>query len=464
MRTKRVRLIAVALVAFLVVALAFGTFGRRHTADKRPNIIVICIDTLRRDHVGAYGYQRQTTPTIDALASENVLFANAYPNSNWTKPSVASLLTGLYVSQHGVKYVVTDQSDSLPVTQRLPEDATTLAEILKSQGYATIGVVENVHISAKLGFAQGFDVWDEEPYGATSVTNQLISHLGQSQEPFFAYVHYFDPHAPYYRTRFYEGEGEIQPGLQEAKATDYRWTSYTFGMDRALVGLSFLERQRLVDLYDGEIRSVDVGIARLFAELRARGQYDNSWIIITADHGENFYETGRMTHPHDCFENPQIRIPLIMKMPAWESAHSEVVADTVQLVDIVPTVMSYLDIAPQPGMMGSDLTGAILDSKPLVGRSVVAESESGIMLISSKYKFAEIPTEIGTFKFLYDESEDPLERNNLSAELPDTVRSMAASYGAIAAEATRRELVRQSADVELSQDEIERMKTLGYIN
>ena len=460
----RTKAAALAAAALLAAGATYGFLLARRADPRRPNVIVILIDTLRRDHVGIYGYQRNTTPTIDVLANDNVLFANAYANSNWTKPSVASLFTGLYVSQHGVKYIMTDAAGEATMTQRLPEGATTLAEIMKGQRYFTLGVVENVHVSAKLGFSQGFEIWDEGVYGATRVTNAVIEHLAEVKEPFFAYVHYFDPHAPYYRTRFFETEGAITPGLQEAKSTDYRWTNYTFGVDRGIVGLTSVERARLEGLYDGEVRNADLGIARIFATLKNRRMYDNSWIIITADHGENFYEDGRLTHPHDCFSNPQMRIPLVMKMPEALGIRNVVVTDNVQLVDVAPTVMSYLGAKPLAGMVGIDVLPAVIERKALPGRSVVAESESGVMLFSAPYKYVSVPTSAGIFRFLYNEAADPLERVNLSLDDAGTVTRLASLYDDAIERAKRKETVRPAGAVELSKEEIEAMRSLGYLH
>jgi len=454
---------ATAGAVLATAAFAVSSAGRRTADERRPNILLIVVDTLRRDRVGIYASRHATTPTIDDLAAANVIFANAYANSNWTKPSIASLFTGLYVGQHGVKYVVTDQSGELPMTQRLPEDATTIAEILKADGYSTLGVVENIHVSAKLGFSQGFDLWDESAYGAMNVTNRFIEHLDEAKGPLFAYVHYFDPHAPYYRTRFFETEGDITPGLQEAKSNDYRWTTYTFGVDCGIIGLSPIERQRLEALYDGEVRNADVGIARILATLKQKGLFENTWIIITADHGENFYEGRRVTHPHDCFSNPQMRIPLVMKMPAATGDGNVVVTDAVQLVDIAPTIMALLGLQPLPGMVGANVLPAVLDGKSLGARQIAAESESGVMLVESKYKYVSVPTKAGTFVFLYDESADPLEEHDLAAGDPALAARLDGLYKGAAEAAMKRETVKAAGNVRLSEEEVERMRSLGYL-
>jgi arylsulfatase A-like enzyme len=408
-------------------------------------------------------------PNLDALASQNVVFANAYSNSNWTKPAIASLFTGLYVSQHGVKYVVTGQEGDLPVTQRLPDDAVTLAEIMRERGYYTLGVVENVHVSEKLGFAQGFDCWDEEPYGATNVTNQVLYHLDGTRDkrgdkPLFTYVHYFDPHTPYYRTRSFETEGMIAPGLGESKSNDLSWTNYTFGVDRGIIGMSFLERRRLEDLYDGEVRHVDNNLARLLAGLKERRLYDDTWLIVTADHGENFGEKHRLTHPHDCFTDTQVKVPLVMRLPRSIGPREMTVTDRVEHVDLTMTLLSFAGATPLAGMGGRDIMPAILDNQPLRARNVLCESEGGEMLLASKFKYVSVPTELRTFRFLYDVASDPLEETNIADADPKKAATLADSMTEMIKNARLAKTVQASDGVKLTSEEVEKLKALGYLH
>lgn len=442
---------------------AFALGGRK-SDPSRPNVILIVIDTLRRDHVGAYGYPRSTTPAVDGLAGDGVLFAEAYANSNWTKPSVTSILSGLYVSQHGVKYELVSGTGEALSTQKLPDDIVTLAESMQAAGYLTMGIVENVHISGKLGFNQGFSVWNDRPYGATNVTNAFLEEYGKVREPFFAYIHYFDPHAPYSRTRNFEQAGGLAPGVQEAKSTDYSWSTYTFGVDRGIVGMSSIERERVIDLYDGEIRYVDTGIARILKTLKSRGMYDNTWVIVTSDHGENFGEGGRLTHPHDSFAASQVRVPLIMKMPKALAVREVVVADRVEHVDLSPTILRYIGARPPVGAMGRDLLPAMVRRAMLPTKSVVGESESGKMLIAERYKYVSVPTELGEFRFLYDQSADPLEERNLAPGDVATAQRMAETASAVERDALERRKVDAAASVELSSEEIERMRAVGYLH
>ena len=453
---------AIALCVALAGAAAWLMWRRPDV--RRPDIVLIVVDTLRRDHVGAYGYPRPTTPAIDALAAENVIFANAYANANWTKPSVASLLTGLYVSQHGVTHVVTSAAGQPPMTQKLPDEVTTLAETMRSAGYRTIGVVDNVHLSAKLGFSQGFQTWNENCHGANMVTQDALSTLNEAKGPFFMYVHYFDAHAPYNRTRLVDSRGSVAPEVIESDSTDLRWSTYTYGVDRGIIGLSPVERERLVELYDGEVRTVDTGVARILATLKARGLYDNAWIVVTADHGENFYESKRLVHPHDCFSNPQLRVPLIMKMPSGLGVKERVVADQVELVDVAPTMMGYLGMAPLPGMAGVNLMPAIAEHQTIAGRAIPAESDGGRMLLADGYKYVDVPTSAGEFKFVYNESRDPLEEHDLASAEPALLARLSEKSAEVAAQARGKLAVKASSGVALSAEELEKMKALGYLH
>jgi len=533
---------AVVLAAVAGAALAFFLTGG---APERPNIIIICVDTLRSDHVGAYGYPRETTPQMDRIAGEGVLFEECYSNSNWTKPAVASLFTGLYVGQHDVKFAHTELDDGKVGTQRLPEQATTLAEILKGEGYHTIASVENVHISERFGFAQGFDEWNENVRGATSVTNSFLRQLEESDRPFFAYVHYFDPHTPYNPNMFFETSDRIVPETERAAAALERlqetaggggsgapeagaleaitgapgaagrafaevagrdgpgaaasddgageggaqaapsavsgrdagegdwsgedevdlhpWPVYMFGVDKGLGGLSAFERRRLEALYDGEIRDVDVNLERVVAALRAGGAWENTWIILTADHGENFYENRRVTHPHDCFLNWQVRVPLLMKMPRGSGVGPGRIEARVQHVDVTATVLSYLGLGLERGMVGRDLLPALRGEAALEERDVVAESESGWMILSGARKYTRILTRLGDFEQFCNLAEEPLE---LSPRRPDEREGevLSARFEHINDEARSQIFLDVREGVELSPEEEERMRSLGYVH
>ena len=249
--------------------------------NQPPNVLFIVVDTLRWDHLGCYGYERNTSPSIDTLASESVRFERAYSAAPWTKPSVASMITGLYPSTHGAA-----QLKSI-----LPASIDTLAELLSREGFQTAGVVSHLLVSALLGFGQGFDSYLEsesrghDHVSTNGVTNQAIERLEKMAvdgRPFLLFVHYFDPHYNYLRHPEYGFAAEAGGRLTGTENINQ--------LRRMLDSLTHEEIGFLLDLYDEEIRFTDAGIGRLLSRFRELGLYDDTLIILTSDHGEEFLE------------------------------------------------------------------------------------------------------------------------------------------------------------------------------
>ncbi|MCH7813608.1 MAG: sulfatase, partial [Planctomycetes bacterium] len=236
-----------------------------------PNILFISVDTLRRDHLGCYGYGPDTSPNIDALARDGTVFDNAISSSSWTLPAHASMLTGLYPAFHGL------QDDGV----KLGPQVVTLAESLQAAGYHTIGVVSHVYVSSAFGLDRGFDTLDESLIadGATNpVAEQVVDRFLElrSQAPpgkkVFAFVHFFDPHWDYsppppYDTRF------VDPAYAGPVDGTIGSLLKFYGSD---VRMPEADRRQAIALYDGEIAYLDAQIGRLFDALRAAGQFEET--------------------------------------------------------------------------------------------------------------------------------------------------------------------------------------------
>ncbi len=380
---------------------------------KRPDIILIVVDTLRADHVACCGYQRNTTPNIDKLARAGILFSNAIVTSPWTLPSVASILTSQYPSVLGIRDEIT-QIDS-----RFP----TLSGMLKQYNYTTHGIVSHTLLSARLGFGRGFDSYDEKSVfghkGISSppVTHKAISFLQKSKErPFFLFAHYFDPHYNYLLHKEYNYYSSYSGGLKSGESI--------LGLWRIRHNLSRDDIRYLVSLYDSEISFTDEHIGILLNELKKQGLYDSSIIIVTADHGEEFMERGWIGHTVTLHQE-LIRVPLIMKLPGYKA---QIINSPVSLVDIVPTIYSYLGLKVPDGLDGKALdlgqgasaaTGPVFSEtfnpqanqpghiKPIAFRSITLGNRK---LIYDETKDS---------KQIYDLSEDPHERNNLLSQQSD---------------------------------------------
>jgi len=352
--------------AFLAAIAARPVPGRASSASipealrDCPNVVLIGVDTLRADHLSCYGYPEQTSPRIDALAADGVLYRNMIAQSSWTKPSFATIFTSFYPSSH----------TAIHKASRLPQSAPTLAEELQAAGYATGGFADNINIAPSFGFNQGFDTYifmePSYPLGASAAASQLafyqalrqvyfrlagddvtVQHFyqdaetmnaaalewlgGHRDERFFLFIHYMDPHDPYMKHP-YDGTGY-------ARASDQN-------PDPAMA-------PTFSSLYDGEILYLDAHLGDLFDWLEQAGLYDDALIILTADHGEEFQEHGGWWHGQTLY-GEQILVPLIVKYPGQARAGA-VEEDWARSLDIAPTILDVAGLAIPPAWQGRSL-------------------------------------------------------------------------------------------------------------
>jgi arylsulfatase A-like enzyme len=404
-------------VAWTLLLLVAAACGRER---ERPHILLITLDTTRRDHLSCYGYERNTSPNLDTLAAEGTLYENCLSVTSWTIPSHASLFTGLYPRTHNAHYREdallghdTGRNKEQSVADGLDESAETLAETLSRAGYATSAVCGGPYLKPLYGFSQGFDFYDsdfDELTGrrADDVTDRAIAaardHVDRADDrPLFLFLNYFDPHHPYlppgrFRHAF------SRPGLEKAAAYD--------------VALQCRYNQ---SQYDGEILFMDESIGALFDELKRLCLWDNMWVIVTADHGEHFGEHGLTGHSFALFEET-LRVPLIMKMPADRDSIGDPVA-RIQLVHIMPTILDRLGIEP----------GSPFDALPIdrAGDLAAAELYRNVDNVNAGELGRRYDREMtafyrGRFKLivstrendgdagLFDIADDPGENNNLA--------------------------------------------------
>lgn len=322
----------------------------------RPNIVVIVIDTLRPDRLGAYGNGRGLTPFLDSLAARAVVFRNAYAQTSWTNASIASLFTSRYQSQHHVTSFQAPLSDH----------EQTIGEILKGNGYATGGFVANILLLGRLGFAQGFDEYkaltrtEKDFLGrdmyikerAGRINSEALRWLDQRQPgaaqpgPVFLYLHYMEPHNPYDPPAAILQRILAGRPIPDIPAINDRMRLPNFG--------TFADDfvRDVQDLYDAEVSSIDADLRVLFDELGRRKILDNAIVIITADHGEEFREHGLMGHHQTLFEEV-VRVPLMMLVPGRTQRHD--VTALVSLVDVAPTILDLLGVPLPDGFAGRSL-------------------------------------------------------------------------------------------------------------
>ncbi len=312
--------------------------------SRRPvqGVVIVVLDTLRWDYLGCYGSDRGLTPDLDTLAEESIRFERAYATSAWTRSSIASLLTARYPTACG----------TLGRADLLSETEVTLAEILGRQGFATHGLSTNVNAGAEFGFSQGFDSFtvppgrDSYPDGFQMVPAEAVTHAAlewldgrDAERPFLLFLHYTDPHDPYLPheewndPRFSPGRFDgSRPSLQELDSTPPE-------------ELTALDRNRIVDLYSGEVAYCDRWIGALLDGLATRGLgRDETLMVVTADHGEGLWSHGWRGHGADLFEE-MIRVPLLVRLPGETGGQS--IETPVSLIDLSPTVLAHLGL-PQP--------------------------------------------------------------------------------------------------------------------
>lgn len=435
---------------------------------------MIVVDTLRLDHVGAYGYGRDVSPSVDALADQSVRFQRAYSVAPWTQPSVATMITGLYPSSHKVDRLM----------RVLPESAETLAEVLSRAGYVTAGVVSHWLIGSQFGFDQGCDFFLEGQArdgldaltspGVSDQGSQLLEVLARDERPFFLLVHYFDPHYDY----------ERHPEYGFAKASAGRLSGEESIEElRALRPPPDEEEKRLLrDLYDEEIRYTDAGIERLLSGLERLGLYDDTLIVFTADHGEEFFERGWLGHTRTLYDE-LIRVPLLIRLPGSRGA-GRAVDEAVSLVSLMPTLLDLMGVdraglSPQGpsfaplirgegGYLADALYSEVDRYSEGIGRSAATGGlvPRGMLLkhaiVSGRFKL--IVDRLSGEQELYDLERDPQERENLAGREPEIVRTLAQRLTESAARAGSRPLARVGEERIHTQKEEEMLRQLGYIS
>jgi arylsulfatase A-like enzyme len=317
----------------LIFAAATALGCSRPPVPPHQNVLLIVIDTLRADHLPTYGYERNTAPFLAELATEGIAL-DGYAASSWTRPSIATMLTGLVPQRHQV----------IARSDELPADAPWLPEILHQQGFATVGYSANPNAGRRWGFARGFAGWKQNNLGkkadGSKVTNQFVR-LAEGVAPrFFGYVLYVDPHAPYVPP-----EPWLDPGMS---TWDYVQPQ---GLAREKTTPDATHLDRMRRQYDGEIRDVDQQIRYLLDELRSRGLLAGTLVVITADHGEEFGERGQLSHGKTLFEE-SVHVPLIFWSEALAATRRTHPGGRFHLVDLAPTLAEALAIP-----FASDLDG-----------------------------------------------------------------------------------------------------------
>jgi arylsulfatase A-like enzyme len=421
--------------------------------------LLVSIDTLRNDHCSVSGYERRTTPGLERLAERGVRMELTYAPTATTGPTHASIFTSLYPIAHGVR----------KNGMQLHDELETLAEALRDAGYRTGAVVSSFVLDAKFGYAQGFESYEDDFDPATATifrtsfdgqpaegafdrradetTNRairLIEDLARAEEPFFAFVHYFDPHYPYTPPDGYD-------------------SMFATGSDDDLAAT--------IGAYDGEIAFADREVDVLLRFLERSGLDDETLVVVTADHGEGLMDHGHLKHGIHVYEEA-VRVPLLFRLPGGTEG-GKILAEPVELLDLMPTILDLAGVEAGDDLQGRNLAGALRGTDRLdpgravylhrrhydpqtIGRIRVAGEKFGIRVGPWKY----IEGEEGDSPELFHLIDDPQERVNLADSRPDVAEDLASRIAAWKAAHARGGFEQP----ELSPEDRERLEALGYLN
>jgi len=429
--------------------------------QKNPNLLIIIIDTLRADHVGSYGYYRDTTPNIDALAVNGTLFENAYSQISATVPSHAAIMTSVYPWKLGV----------FNNQMTLKDDATTLAEILQGKGYATGAVIGNGTLVSEHGLAQGCAFYDDampvkepnrEHYQKTpeQTSKSAIQWLKKQKhgQPFFLWINYMDPHGPYtpappYNSRF----KPVDRGRKIEKSAS-NLERYRIPLYQVLDGQNDVDYY--ISQYDGEIRMTDEWIGTLIQGLKDLGFFENTIVVVLSDHGESLGEHGWYFCHGNLASQEQIRIPLIMRYPKSIPKNNRI-AQPVESIDIMPTLLDLLGLPKPETVDGKTLLPMMIKEK---AQMVTIYSTSALLdgkkittaVMRGEWKM--IRSEDGKEE-LFNLMQDPNEDVNLLGKYPeieDKLRLLLdGQFAGI-------HFVQENR--EMDPEKAKRLKSLGYIN
>ena len=441
--------------------------SKKTKAGDIPNLILVVLDAANPYHMGCYGYERETTPFLDQLAAEGLLFTKAYAQANLTVPSTASLFTSTYPVTHKV----------WGIDCRLSDKALTLAEALKEKGLATFAMVASLPASSFHNLLQGFEetveLFDFERGRLPSRMRKRVAwaedFIGPGMEwvdrnkgrKFFMYLHILQPHEPYNPPEPFLDEfvGEYQGWLKKKSRLTPK---YLMGKRVTTHDLAYMKA-----MYDANLKYADYYLHQFFEGLEERGAFEDSVVIVTADHGEGFFEHGNIGHANELFEE-EIRIPLIIRFPERYGWGGREIDALVQSIDLMPTLLELCGATWKEALEGKSLLPLFMDTKKAVneytmafkGSRDVKVDVSQAALSDGRYKLMLS----GSGKLLFDLFCDPGEEKNLYFEKP----ILAGYYQQLLRENLKEGLKKEGfldkKRLELDRKSREKLRTLGYID
>jgi arylsulfatase A-like enzyme len=455
----------------LVSAALVAAPGCRPVRGNRLNVLLVTLETTRADHLGAYGYPRDTSPSFDRAASQGVLFEHHSTVSPRTNPSLAALLTSTYPHENGVRNLLLS----------LEPENRTLAEVLRAAGYATGAVQTHPRLVKASGLAQGFrDYYDD--VAAHPLANQACARAAawmrdasRGSRPWFLWIHLMDPHWTYdppepWRTRYVAEDPRTRALYEDLKARRLTIGPIIFGNT-----MPPDEVASFIGLYDAELRFTDDALGGLLQSVGDLGLAGKTLVVVTADHGESLGEHDYFFEHGDLGSEPEVHIPLLFRWPGRLSEGRRI-ASTVRSVDVAPTILDLAGLPAEPAFRGQTLR-PYLDGKEVADRACFGETD---MNFHEENLFREIPGILGKSRWLrrgrfklvfvphaarpadwrlYDLVADPGELENAGNRLPEVRDALRRELGAFMAEDAGKE-----RDYHIGKEAREQLRSLGYVN
>ena len=455
-----------AILLWLLVTLCLGACSRPTAPTyESPPIIVVDIDTLRADHLGCYGYGRDTSPEIDRFAEQAARFEWVFSQGPNTPPSQASILTSLYPSTHGRVFDA----------EKISDQAETLAESAAAAGYRTAAFVDGGLMAKGFGLEQGFELYDDRAGGVKrigpKVERWLDGHLGDPQtaeQPFLLLVHTYDVHSPYevtpqpYRNRYLTELIEPPTPLFRRRMSRRMARVRRAHDQRPYPQLPANDVEYAKAFYDGGIRHVDAWFGRFRRFLEGRNLFDQAIVVIISDHGDSFQEHGDLFHGQ--IYSPVTRIPMIIRLPGGKSAG--VYSPVVESIDLMPTLLEAVGIEVPAAAQGQSLLPLMLGRAGAEALDQIAVSESPfygrrIAVASDSHRL--FVTEQGRLEELYAYRADPLEQRDLIADRPEPLGPLRRRLQQWRRQVAATELGTDEQVQEVDAETLEQLVALGYL-
>lgn len=441
-------------IAALSLLAAFS--GSAQAADAR-NVLLVVWDTTRADHLSLYGYERATSPNLDAFAKDATVFESASPGSYWTPPSVASIFTGLYTFNHKIDTKV----DGKKIVE-LPDGVKTLAETLKARGYRTALFNNQAVVDRTKSFARGFDVFDFK--GESAIAPSSLAFMDSAgSDPWFVVAYYRGPHAPYEPAAEHNLWGAPVKGAVNIRGCNDRddWPSTWHcwvDVNQGKVSLSKDEWGQIAALYDAEIHQHDAELKILLDGLKKRGLTDDTMVVFTSDHGEAIND-----HPTACAWHSQayqstMDVPLFIRLPG--TFPGKRVSAHVSNVDLFPTIAQVAAGAPvdEASINGRNLLPVAQGKEgPRASAGNTQAAGGRAWYRNDRYKL--MVSEASNEYEVYDLKADPNEQTNLAPAQPDLVATLRAEWQAYVKAST----IAIAAGRDASEEDLEMLRSMGYV-